>query len=246
MSSTRPSATVTATSTASRPRIDLDHFSQARANPAPIPRTRRASRIRASASSASSTSAWISTCWRSVADAAARLAVRHDRSGGEDRSGDPAARAPTSIGSAARPTMSCRPIWRGWDVGLMPFAINEFDASSSARPRRRNFSPPACRWSRPPITDVVRHYGDKGLVEIADEPPRRSSRLRARMSRRPKERVAGRGRPACSAEVHGTRHGSDARADHRSDRPSPARSAPAPLPSRLCHASLRSEPCTIS
>ena len=37
----------------------------------------------------------------------------------------------------------------GWDVALMPFAMNEFDRSSSRRPRPPNISPAESRWCRP-------------------------------------------------------------------------------------------------
>lgn len=56
---------------------------------------------------------------------------------------------------------------RGWDVALMPFAINE--ATRFISPTK---TPEYLAAGRPvvstPIKDVVRHYGDVGAVHIAD------------------------------------------------------------------------------
>ena len=101
---------------------------------------------------------------------AAGLVARDRRAGGEDRPGRPAAARRTSIISAASPTPSCPPIWRGWDVALMPFAINE--ATRFISPTK---TPEYLAGGLPvvstPITDVVRHYGDaRRRCAIADTP----------------------------------------------------------------------------
>lgn len=58
---------------------------------------------------------------------------------------------------------------RGWDVALMPFAINE-----STRFISPTKTPEYLAAGRPvvstPITDVVRHYGDVAAVRVADTP----------------------------------------------------------------------------
>lgn len=57
----------------------------------------------------------------------------------------------------------------GWDVALMPFAINE--ATRFISPTK---TPEYLAGGRPvvstPITDVIRHYGDVEGVQIADDP----------------------------------------------------------------------------
>ena len=57
----------------------------------------------------------------------------------------------------------------GWDVALMPFAIN--DATRYISPTK---TPEYLAAGRPvvstPVTDVVRHYGDLDAVHIADTP----------------------------------------------------------------------------
>ena len=58
---------------------------------------------------------------------------------------------------------SCPPISAGWDVALMPFAINE-----STRFISPTKTPEYLAGGRPvvstPIADVVRHYGDLEAV----------------------------------------------------------------------------------
>jgi UDP-galactopyranose mutase len=58
----------------------------------------------------------------------------------------------------------------GWDVALMPFAINE--ATRFISPTK---TPEYLSGGRPvvstPITDVIRHYGDLDAVKIADAAP---------------------------------------------------------------------------
>lgn len=57
----------------------------------------------------------------------------------------------------------------GWDVALMPFALNE--ATRFISPTK---TPEYLAAGRPvvstPIADVIRHYGDSGVVRIADTP----------------------------------------------------------------------------
>jgi len=57
----------------------------------------------------------------------------------------------------------------GWDVGLMPFALNE--ATRFISPTKTpEFLAAGVPVISTPITDVVRPYGEKGLVEIAKTP----------------------------------------------------------------------------
>jgi glycosyltransferase involved in cell wall biosynthesis len=57
----------------------------------------------------------------------------------------------------------------GWDVGIMPFAINE--ATRFISPTKTpEFLAAGVPVVSTPITDVVRPYGDQGLVEIAATP----------------------------------------------------------------------------
>src|SRR4030095_6337153 len=61
------------------------------------------------------------------------------------------------------------PYLGGWDVALMPFAINE--STKFISPTK---TPEYLAGGRPvvstPIADVIRHYGDLGAVLIADGP----------------------------------------------------------------------------
>ncbi len=57
----------------------------------------------------------------------------------------------------------------GWDVGLMPFALNE--ATRFISPTKTpEFLAAGVPVVSTPITDVIRPYGEKGLVEIAKTP----------------------------------------------------------------------------
>lgn len=57
----------------------------------------------------------------------------------------------------------------GWDVALMPFAINE--ATRFISPTKTpEYLAAGCPVVSTPVTDVVRHYGDLTGVEIADTP----------------------------------------------------------------------------
>jgi len=58
---------------------------------------------------------------------------------------------------------------RGWDVALMPFAIN--DATRFISPTKTpEYLAAGCPVVSTPITDVIRHYGDVDAVSIADTP----------------------------------------------------------------------------
>ena len=57
----------------------------------------------------------------------------------------------------------------GWDVALMPFAINE--ATRFISPTKTpEYLAAGCPVVSTPITDVVRHYGSLSAVQIADSP----------------------------------------------------------------------------
>ncbi len=58
---------------------------------------------------------------------------------------------------------------RGWDVALMPFAIN--DATRFISPTKTpEYLAAGCPVVSTPIADVIRHYGDIEAVEIAGSP----------------------------------------------------------------------------
>jgi glycosyltransferase involved in cell wall biosynthesis len=57
----------------------------------------------------------------------------------------------------------------GWDVGLMPFALNESTRFISPT-KTPEFLAAGVPVVSAPITDVVRPYGEKGFVEIAKTP----------------------------------------------------------------------------
>ncbi len=70
----------------------------------------------------------------------------------------------------------------GWDVGLMPFALNE--ATRFISPTKTpEFLAAGVPVVSTPITDVVRPYASKGLVEIAETPLGVVSRAEVLMER---------------------------------------------------------------
>ena len=73
----------------------------------------------------------------------------------------------------------------GWDVGIMPFAINEATRfiSPTKTPEFLAAGVPVVSTA---ITDVVRPYGEKGLVEIAKSPSEMVHKAQALLAR-PKE-----------------------------------------------------------
>jgi glycosyltransferase involved in cell wall biosynthesis len=74
----------------------------------------------------------------------------------------------------------------GWDVGIMPFAINE--ATRFISPTKTpEFLAAGVPVISTPITDVVRPYGERGLVEIAGDSASFVGKA-ASLMRRPKER----------------------------------------------------------
>ena len=100
------------------------------------------------------------------------LVVRDGRPGREDLRGRPAASGPTSIISAARPTPQLPAYLSGWDVALMPFAMNE--STQFISPTK---TPEYLAGGKPvvstPVRDVVRHYGQ--LEGVQDRRRRRKS-----------------------------------------------------------------------
>jgi glycosyltransferase involved in cell wall biosynthesis len=58
----------------------------------------------------------------------------------------------------------------GWDVALMPFAMNESTRFISPT-KTPEYLAGGCPVVSTPITDVVRTYGDSGVVRIADTAP---------------------------------------------------------------------------
>ena len=73
----------------------------------------------------------------------------------------------------------------GWDVGFMNFALNE--ATKFISPTKTpEFLAAGVPVVSTPITDVVRPYGEKGLVEIAKDAPggRRQGRGHSARGRR--------------------------------------------------------------
>jgi len=55
----------------------------------------------------------------------------------------------------------------GWDVAIMPFALNESTRFISPT-KTPEYLAGGCPVVSTPITDVVRTYGDTGIVRIAD------------------------------------------------------------------------------
>ncbi len=77
----------------------------------------------------------------------------------------------------------------GWDVGLMPFALNE-----STRFISPTKTPEYLAAGKPvvstPVTDVVRTYGERGLVRIAAKPAEFAASIEASMAMTGAERQA--------------------------------------------------------
>ena len=187
-------------------------------------RTRRAFRIRASASSASSTSAWICDLVAAAARAAAGLALRDARPGREDRRGDAAA-APEPPLARAEALRRAAAYIGGWDVGFMPFALNEATRfiSPTKTPEYLAAGVPVVST---PIRDVVRPYGENGLVasptsaeELVAQPRRRC------MERRPR-RVAASASTGISRRCPGTGPGATCSASCAASSPSKAADGP--------------------
>ena len=127
---------------------------------------------------------------------AAGLAARDGRPGRQDRSGDAAAARRTSTTSGRSPTTSCRRYLAGWDVALLPFARNEATRfiSPTKTPEYLAAGKPVVSTS---IRDVVRPYGEQGLVRIADDAGRVRRGVEAALAEDATERAApGRRLPA--------------------------------------------------
>ncbi|KAA2235749.1 glycosyltransferase family 1 protein [Salinarimonas soli] len=76
-----------------------------------------------------------------------------------------------------------------WDVGFMPFAINE--ATRFISPTKTpEFLAAGLPVVSTPITDVVRPYGERGFVEIAMTPLEVVPKVEGLMARSPEEREA--------------------------------------------------------
>ncbi|WP_137178994.1 glycosyltransferase family 1 protein [Roseomonas sp. AR75] len=72
-----------------------------------------------------------------------------------------------------------------WDLGFMPFALNESTRFISPT-KTPEFLAAGLPLVSTPVTDVVRDYGDSGLVEIAADAPEMAGKL-ALLLDRPKE-----------------------------------------------------------
>ncbi|MET3889138.1 glycosyltransferase involved in cell wall biosynthesis [Bosea sp. OAE506] len=71
----------------------------------------------------------------------------------------------------------------GWDAGFMPFALN--DSTRFISPTKTpEFLAAGLPVVSTPVRDVVRGYGDDGLVEIADGPTEMIARLEKALSER--------------------------------------------------------------
>ena len=96
-------------------------------------------------------------------------------------------RAPTSATSGPKTYDRLPAYLSGWDVALMPFAMNK-----STRFISPTKTPEYLAGGKPvvstPVKDVVRHYGQLEGVQASPRPPRNSSRLAKRaleLSRNP-------------------------------------------------------------
>ena len=90
----------------------------------------------------------------------------------------------------------------------MPFALNE--ATRFISPTKTpEFLAAGVPVVSTPITDVVRPYGEKGLVEIAETPHEVVRARPSRCSTRPRQRLAREGRPAPGRPLLGPDLGGD-------------------------------------
>ena len=148
--------------------VDVQHFAQARRS-SWIRRTRRRFRTPASASSASSTNEWISPLLARRRRRAAGLA---DCLIGPVVKIDPASLPQRrNIHYLGGKTYEELPHYiAGWDVALLPFARNAATRfiSPTKTPEYLAAGKPVVSTS---IRDVVRPYGEQGLVRIADDVP---------------------------------------------------------------------------
>ena len=118
----------------------------------------------------------------------------------------------------------------GWDVALMPFAMNE--STQFISPTK---TPEYLAGGKPvvstPIKDVVRHYGQLEGVKIASTAGRVRRRLRgsARAVAQSRKRLAGRSRPDAVGDELGHDPGAHGRPDRRAARHVPRPAAPALL-----------------
>ena len=128
----------------------------------------------------------------------------------------------------------------GWDVALMPFAINE-STRSSRRPRRRNISPAAGRWCRrrSPTSSATMAISRRCSSPTAPKPSSRAARQALALA-------AASERAGCSRSTRSSRNLSwddDLCADGR-----PGRRSRSPVPKagpRLDHRPARARRSTI-
>jgi hypothetical protein len=190
--------------------VDRAHFERP-GRRCPSLSTRPGSHTRGSASTASSTSASTSSCSTRSRNAA-RLVVRHGRPGGED-SPDDLPRRPNIHYLGGKKYEQLPAYLSGWDVALMPFAMNE-STSSSRRPRRPEYLAGGKPVVSTPVRDVVRHYGHLEGVGIAR---RRELRRRSASGCSSSSRQAiGSPKPTCCCPRPAGHHpGADGGADRR-------------------------------
>ena len=102
-----------------------------------------------------------------LAARAARLDDADSRPGGQNRPGEPAVKRPTSIpGLVAYPELP--PVMAGFDVALMPFALNE--ATRAISPTKTlEYLAAGLPVVSTRVPDVVTDYAD--VVHLADDAP---------------------------------------------------------------------------
>ena len=115
------------------------------------------------------------------------MADRHGRTGREDRSGGAAANEPTCTGSASSRMRSCRSWSAGWDVCLMPFALNESTEFISPT-KTLEYMAAGKPVVSTPIHDVKAMFGD--LVAIAATAESFIAACRAALAESPAEKAA--------------------------------------------------------
>ena len=113
-----------------------------------------------------------------VARTASGMAIRYDRADGEDLAGDLPRRA--NIHWLGMKDYADLPkYFAGWDAGIMPFALN--DSTRFISPTK---TPEYLAAGLPVVStrirDVVRPYGELGLVHIRATRRKNSSLLRNR------------------------------------------------------------------
>ena len=109
--------------------------------------------------------------------ASAGLAVRVSRTSDEDLDPGALPKASTSSPRLRSATNGDLPRYiAGWDVAMMPFAMNAANQGTSAQRRRPRTSPPENPWSRRRLPMWCVRYGEAGLAHIAESTQTTSSR----------------------------------------------------------------------